>query len=308
MYQPKRSRSQREECTGSQCDEAIASEVHNGMIGHPLKLNECHPSGKPILLADVQVWALADMRQERRNMIAHPLAFGSGIALIPFPYVTIVSPMTQLLPRDLLRSIERQWIRHSDVEFGFTDIAAISDPLQSLKKEGARDRHFRTLIYLHVVRNWAWLSRSRSHRELLLRPVGGQLFWFRRPPHRSYRVDRPASPAAAARSGGPGASQPQMPRKNPRLARELFRWLTALAHRWRLEQDEAFDICSLCCSSGSAFSIGTQRRIQSRKPHAFRRTTASTTALRDLWIQQRPRPPEHGRCSRRAQHLRKNPR
>jgi hypothetical protein len=110
--------------------------------------------------------------------------------------------------------------------------------LQSLKKEGARDRHFRTLIYLHVVRNWAWRSRSRSHRELLLRPVGGQLFWFRRPPHRSYRVDRPASPAAAARSGGPGASQPQIPRKNPRLARKLFRWLTALAHSWRLEQDE----------------------------------------------------------------------
>jgi len=36
------------------------AEIHDRMIGHLLKLNECHPSGKPILLADVRVWTNAD--------------------------------------------------------------------------------------------------------------------------------------------------------------------------------------------------------------------------------------------------------
>lgn len=35
------------------------AKVRDRMIGHLLKLDECHPSGKPILVANVRVWARA---------------------------------------------------------------------------------------------------------------------------------------------------------------------------------------------------------------------------------------------------------
>lgn len=35
------------------------TKVRDRMIGHLLKLDECHPSGKPILVANVRVWARA---------------------------------------------------------------------------------------------------------------------------------------------------------------------------------------------------------------------------------------------------------
>lgn len=88
-------------------------------------------------------------------MFAHPLEFGSGITLIPSTNVIVVSPMAQLFPSDLLCRIEREWIGHGGVEFGFAYVFAIGHPLQSVEKKGASKRHFRTLTYLRNVGNWA---------------------------------------------------------------------------------------------------------------------------------------------------------
>lgn len=95
------------------------------------------------------------MREERNEVFAHPLAFGSGITLIPSTNVIIVSPMAQLFPSDLLCRIKREWIGHGGVEFGFAYVSSIGHPLQSVEKEGASKRHFRTLTYLRNVSNWA---------------------------------------------------------------------------------------------------------------------------------------------------------
>ncbi|MES3098834.1 hypothetical protein [Sphingomonas faeni] len=88
-------------------------------------------------------------------MVAHALALGSGVALIPFTNVVVVSPMAQFFPRDLLRSIEGEWIGYRGVELGFGYVPAISDPLQGFNKEGSGDRHSRIVTDLSNARNWA---------------------------------------------------------------------------------------------------------------------------------------------------------
>lgn len=108
-------------------------------------------------------------------MIAHALAFGGGVAFIPFTYVTVVSPMAQFFPRSLLRWIEGEWIRYRGFEFGFGYVPAISDSLQSFKKEGAGDRHSRIVTYTSNVRNWAKAARrlSRALSAIRLRTPSG---------------------------------------------------------------------------------------------------------------------------------------
>ncbi len=101
------------------------------------------------------IGALAAIRSESGDVIAHALALGGGVALIPFTYVVVVSPMAQFFPRDLLRSIEGEWIGYRGVEFGFGYVPAISHPLQSFKKEGSGDRHLRIVADMSNVRNWA---------------------------------------------------------------------------------------------------------------------------------------------------------
>jgi hypothetical protein len=80
------------------------------------------------------------MREESSDVIAHPLALEGGVGFIPFTYVTVVSPMAQFFPRDLLR-IKREWVKHRGVELGLGYVPAISNTLQGFKKEGAGDRH-----------------------------------------------------------------------------------------------------------------------------------------------------------------------
>jgi len=103
-------------------------------------------------------------------VIAQALALGGGVTLIPFTYVVVVSPMAQFFPRDLLRSIEGEWIGYRGVEFGLGYVPAISDPLQGFKKEGSCDRHSRTVTDMSNVRNWAFwydpaFSRGNGRRE-----------------------------------------------------------------------------------------------------------------------------------------------
>ena len=95
-------------------------------------------------------------------MIAHPLALQGGVGFIPFTYVTVVSPMAQFFPRDLLRWIKREWVKHRGVELGLGYVPAINNTLQGFKKEVAGDRHERFVLYMRNDRNWAFSVRPLS--------------------------------------------------------------------------------------------------------------------------------------------------
>ncbi len=97
-------------------------------------------------------------------MIAHPLALQGGVGFIPFTYVIVVSPMAQFFPRDLLRWIKREWVKHRGIELGLGYVPAISNTLQGFKKEVAGDRHERFVTYMRNDRNWGG-SRTAALRE-----------------------------------------------------------------------------------------------------------------------------------------------
>jgi hypothetical protein len=99
---------------------------------------------------------LAAIRSKSGDVIAQALALGGGVTLIPFTYVVVVSPMAQFFSRELLRSIEGEWIGYRGVKFGLGYVPAISDPLQGFKKEDSGDRHSRTVTDMSNVRNWAF--------------------------------------------------------------------------------------------------------------------------------------------------------
>jgi hypothetical protein len=95
------------------------------------------------------------MRSKSRDVIAHVLALGGGVAFIPFTYVVVVSPMAQFFPRGLLHWIEGEWIRHRGVEFRSGYFPAISDPSQGFNQEGLGDRHSRLVTDMLNSYNWA---------------------------------------------------------------------------------------------------------------------------------------------------------
>jgi len=97
-------------------------------------------------------------------VIAHPLALQGGVGFIPFTYVIVVSPMAQFFPRDLLRWIKREWVKHRGVELRPGYVPAISNTLQGFKKEVAGDRHERFVTYMRNDRNWAQAERPLSQK------------------------------------------------------------------------------------------------------------------------------------------------
>ena len=105
-------------------------------------------------------------------MIAHPLALQGGVGFIPFTYVIVVRPMAQFFPRDLLRWIKREWVKHRGVELGLGYVPASSNTLQGFKKEVASARHERFVTYLRNDRNWAIFAGPLS-RPIAAGPLSG---------------------------------------------------------------------------------------------------------------------------------------
>ena len=80
-----------------------------------------------------------------RVAVAHPLTLESGVPLVSLANVRIVCPVAQLLPSAFLMPVEGTWIGHGSVKLRRFNVAAVSDPLERLEKEGASGGHRGTM-------------------------------------------------------------------------------------------------------------------------------------------------------------------